>query len=303
MWGVAKKKKKSAINPKKKTRKKEAHFFSSGTIAREMSNSVVFDQNGWWQFSGHHWKKVDAETVAQAMNTTKAKLLLVQPEFHRPGFVESLDKDPWTMGVANGILCLCTGTLRDGRPEDMVSLRTNVPWLGLDAPCPRFHRFLGDIFSPEATKKVLGILGYSLSGDTTNQRCFYHQGSGHGKGTLMDVMRRVAGDYAYLGDVGHPIVLRGKRLVIAFGQPTQAQLSNFQEKTEVTCRPLYKRTPVTFPLVAKLHAVMPGARLGDDNDIRYFSILEERDQDLRRDLCKELPGILACLVRAGIERQ
>jgi putative DNA primase/helicase len=69
-----------------------------------------------------------------------------------------------------------------------------------DATCPRWDRFLCEVFG--ADDALVGFVqravGYSLTGDTSEQCLFLCYGTGaNGKGTLTHALHHVLGDYAY----------------------------------------------------------------------------------------------------------
>lgn len=112
---------------------------------------------------------------------------------------ETWDADPWLLGVPNGVVDLRTGTLRDGRREDRISRHTSVAY-DPDATAPRWDRFLAEIFEPhpELLSFIHRAVGYSLTGDTTEQVLFVLHGTGsNGKGTFANRLNRIFGDYAW----------------------------------------------------------------------------------------------------------
>ena len=108
------------------------------------------------------------------------------------------DQQPLLVGVPNGVLNLKTGRLRQGRPEDMLTLSTAVPY-DCHATCPRWQQFLQEIFDGdmELIHYIQRALGYSLSGLTTEQAWWLLYGTGaNGKSTFLNVVNHVLGDYA-----------------------------------------------------------------------------------------------------------
>jgi putative DNA primase/helicase len=110
------------------------------------------------------------------------------------------DADPWLLGAPNGVINLRTGQLRDGRRQDLITMSTAVAF-DSHATCPTFEQFFVDTFAgqPELMAFVHRAVGYSLTGDTTEQALFlcYGQG-GNGKGTLVQTLSHALGDYAYV---------------------------------------------------------------------------------------------------------
>jgi P4 family phage/plasmid primase-like protien len=115
------------------------------------------------------------------------------------------DQKPHLLGVANGIVDLTTGTLRDGRPEDLVTRSTGI---GFDpnATCPTIDQFLVAITSdregnpqPEMVEYLLTVFGAALFGHTRPQQFWLFIGpGGGGKGTLARlVMFTLGGEEQY----------------------------------------------------------------------------------------------------------
>lgn len=108
------------------------------------------------------------------------------------------DMDPWLLGVANGVVDLRTGTLRDGRQEDRIAKHADVHF-DPDAECPLWLAFLDRIM--EGNQNLIEFLkravGYSLTGIVSERVLFILHGQGaNGKSTLLDTIRALLGDYA-----------------------------------------------------------------------------------------------------------
>jgi putative DNA primase/helicase len=108
------------------------------------------------------------------------------------------DANPWLLGVGNGVVDLQTGKRRTGLPPDKITMHTNVPFC-LSAACPRWESFLAQIFcDKELIDFVQRSVGYSLTGQTTEQCVFACYGEGaNGKSTFLETLRFVLGDYAH----------------------------------------------------------------------------------------------------------
>ena len=111
---------------------------------------------------------------------------------------DAWDIDPWILGCENGLVDLRTGALRVGRPEDMVSRSTRLEY-DPRATCPRWDRFLREVFS--ADEELIGwfamLIGASLVG-ASKELLAVHYGSGNnGKSVAFRTLgREVAGDYS-----------------------------------------------------------------------------------------------------------
>jgi putative DNA primase/helicase len=108
------------------------------------------------------------------------------------------DANPWLLGCPNGVVDLRTGLLRPGIQDDRVTQITPTAYQSA-APCPRWERFIAEVFNDDADliAFVHRAIGYSLSGDTTEQALFLCHGTGaNGKSTLLNLLLRVLGDHA-----------------------------------------------------------------------------------------------------------
>src|SRR5690606_33587881 len=89
------------------------------------------------------------------------------------------------------------GELRNGVPEDLISQKVEVEYQP-DTDCPNWKKFISEIFqnNQEIMKFVQKYVGYSFTGDTSEQCFFICEGSGsNGKSVFLDVLRTLAGSY------------------------------------------------------------------------------------------------------------
>lgn len=233
------------------------------------------------------------------------------------------DADPWLLGTPAGVADLRTGTLRAGRPGDRVTMSTAVP-LDPDARAPRWERFLAEVFGGDTTLVdfIHRALGYSITGDTSEQCLFLCHGTGaNGKSTLTDTLRRVLGDHAWnmpfstiewrdrAGIPNDVAALEGRRLVIASETSDGARLNEARVKALTGCDPItarfLHREFFTFTPVAKFWLAVnhkPVVRDDSHGFWRRIRLVPFRQQfavnpGLAGELRAESPGILAWLVR------
>lgn len=111
---------------------------------------------------------------------------------------EDFDQAPYLFGCSNGVIDLRTGDFRPGRREDMMTMRTDVPWIP-DASYSRWQQFLSEVFPdrPSMLKYLQLAIGYTLTG-LIREECFWIlYGSGrNGKGVFLRILSAVFGDYA-----------------------------------------------------------------------------------------------------------
>ena len=111
--------------------------------------------------------------------------------------IVKLDADPWLLNVENGTLELRTGHLRPHNPRDMITKIAPVKY-DPKAKAPLFRRFMRRVLNGNATlfRYLQRVVGYSLTGRTTEQVFFYFRGrQQNGKSTFVNLIRRLLGDY------------------------------------------------------------------------------------------------------------
>jgi putative DNA primase/helicase len=124
---------------------------------------------------------------------------------------EQLDDDPWSLTCQNGTLDLRTGTLHAHRRSALLSKITPIAY-DQSAPCPRFQQFLARIFAGDepVIRFLQKAVGYSLTGDTSEQVMFLLYGTGaNGKTTLLKVLMAMLGEYALMTPTDTLLVRRG----------------------------------------------------------------------------------------------
>ena len=109
---------------------------------------------------------------------------------------ERWDENPFLLGTKNGVVELETGRLRRAVPSDRVTMRVRVAF-DPAATCPLWLETLAGIFaSQEMVDFMQRAVGYSATGDCREECCFFTWGGGgNGKGTLMNTLGWLFGDY------------------------------------------------------------------------------------------------------------
>ena len=132
------------------------------------------------------------------------------------------DSDPMSLNVDNGVLDLRTGELRPHSSADLFTKLAPTRYVA-DAEAPRFMRFLEEALpDPELRDFLQRLCGYALTGEVREHvlPIFYGSG-GNGKGTLVETLSAVLGDYAR----AVPAELLMKRVGQSEAHPTErAQL-------------------------------------------------------------------------------
>ncbi len=244
---------------------------------------------------------------------------------------EQWDADPWVLGVPNGVIDLRTGTLRPGRREDKITMSAATAF-DPDAACPRFERFVSEVFAGDA--ELIGFIqraiGYSLCGDTGEQCLFFCYGVGsNGKTTLMNALRRdVLGDYGHAlafsaiehdprpGAASNELAaLLGRRMVVSSEASEGRRIDEGRVKwltgsDQIRARFLYAESFEFIPTAKFWLSANHKPIVRDDSPgfwrrmrlipfTRAFGI----DPTLANHLSAEAPGILAWAVRGCLEWQ
>lgn len=235
---------------------------------------------------------------------------------------QELDLDPWLLCVRNGTIDLRTGELRAHRREDGITKQTPITY-SPHAHCPGWLDFLGRVFdgNEELIEFIRRAVGYSLTGNTSEQCLFFLYGHGaNGKSTFLEVVGALLGEYAveadfatfldkpYDGGPRNDIArLVGARFVRSSEPPEGKRLAENVVKhltggEKVSARFLYREAFEFDPrfklwLAGNHKPVIRGADDGIWRRIRLvpFTVQipeRERDPFLADALRRELPGIL-----------
>jgi putative DNA primase/helicase len=248
----------------------------------------------------------------------------------RPDF---FDRDPWLLNCQNGTLDLKVGRLRPHSREDYI---TKILPLDYDekAGCPLWLNFLEKTFAVESDiiPFIQRVLGYSLSGDMSEQCFFIFCGEGaNGKSTLLETVRFTLGSYAKKAapeaffekrndsPAGYEIAaLEGARFVISDETQENRRLDEGIIKRitggdTVSCRHMrqdfYEYAPTYKIFLATNHApTIKGNDTGIWRRVRMIPFTnqisdESRDPYLKEKLKLEAPGILSWMVRGCLEWQ
>ena len=132
----------------------------------------------------------------QARRTRETILKDAQGVYPIP--MDAFDTDPFLFNCQNGTIHLRDMTFLPHAPEDKITKISDVIY-DPDARCDRFDRFVDEIMSGDQDRArfLQRSLGYALSGDTRFECLFilYGATTRNGKGTLMESVLRVMGEY------------------------------------------------------------------------------------------------------------
>jgi P4 family phage/plasmid primase-like protien len=286
----------------------------------------IKDEDRRKAFAKHILRSESAQARAKLVELARSELRIVA----RP---EDFDRDGWRLNVANGTIDLKTGELRAHDRADLITKAAPVSF-DPDADCPTWEAFLDRIFASSVNliEFVRRAVGYSLTGDTSEQVLFILYGTGaNGKSTLVRTVAAMLGDYALrspsdtlIARKSDPSIpndvarLKGARFVFASETEGNQRLAESRIKDltggeKVTARFLHREffefQPEFKLWLSTNHK--PTVR-GTDNAIwRRIRLIpfevtipeSEQDHHLADKLQAELPGILNWALTGCLEWQ
>ena len=119
---------------------------------------------------------------------------------HKP-FVQKLDSDPNLLGFDNGVFDFGKMEFRDGRPEDHISMSTNIDYKSdlswENEEVEEVMTFLSQVLPDEdECEYVCVLLASFLNGNNRHEEFHIWTGSGgNGKSKLIELYQKVIGDY------------------------------------------------------------------------------------------------------------
>lgn len=142
---------------------------------------------------------LDEEFLAVFSKRTKRETMLKEAKDVYSISLSDFDTDPYLFNCLNGTFDLRTSQFRPHEPSDFLTKRANVHY-NPDAKCERWGKFISEITCGD-DKLALYLqktTGYGLSGDTSQECLFilYGPTTRNGKGTFMESVLNVLGDYA-----------------------------------------------------------------------------------------------------------
>lgn len=128
-------------------------------------------------------------TRKKILEDSQSKMFICQTDF---------DKNKDLFNCQNGTLNLKTFEFKEHNPDDLLSKISNVVY-NPKANCLQFKKFMNQIMLHNKNKIdfLQKILGYSITAETLLEKCFilYGKTTRNGKGTLMDTILYMLGDY------------------------------------------------------------------------------------------------------------
>ena len=168
---------------------------------------------------------------------TKKNLLMVEAKelFYDNDFIEKLDMNPYLLCFNNGVFDFKEKRFRQGRPDDYISLCTNIDYVELTpktiAIQNEIHAFFDSLF-PRVNEKtgkydlkeyMWQHLASTLMGSTDCQTFNMYVGKGqNGKSVLISLMEQILGEYK--GDVPLSMITAKERGKVGGVSPETVEL-------------------------------------------------------------------------------
>jgi len=270
--------------------------------------------------------KSERHGVVRAALEFAKPLLAVTPD--------QLDRDGWLLNCNNGAVHLRTGKLKPHNKSDLITKLAPVEY-DEHAECPRWERFLCEIFGDDVTliDFVGRLAGLCVTGDISEHVFPLLWGSGrNGKSVLVDTLLGMLGDYACKAPASllvvqrneeHPTEiagLQGKRLVVGSeteeGARLRIQLIKELSGDSVLKGRFMRGDYFDFARTFKLLLVTNHRpRIRDDSDAAWARVRlipftakfiegseHPPDKGLLDKLKSEWPGILRWAVQGNLAR-
>lgn len=250
----------------------------------------------------------------------RAQLEIAQGQPPYATTISQYDQDAALATVVNGTLELTTRQLRPAKATDMITMQMGTRY-DAAATCPRWEQFLREVFGSDADliAYIQRAVGYSLTGDTSEQKLFLCHGQGaNGKSVFLGTLQALFGEYAATasfhsfdaekrGDATNDLaMLRGRRLVSIIESNDDRRLDEAKVKQVtggdlIACRFLYGeffeyRPSFKIWLAMNYKPTIRGTDRGIWRRIALVpfdaSFEATQDRQLASKLLKELPGIL-----------
>lgn len=270
-----------------------------------------------------HEQSQNASKVEAAMKVLEARLIVQ---------LNTLNRNPMLLNVANGTIDLRTAELMPHRREDLITQLADVEWSD-GAKCPTWDAFVLHAMGGDRTLVcyLQRLIGYSITGLTTEHvLAFFHGGGRNGKSTFLQAVRTMLGEYACPAPRGllfedksqrHPTEMAGlheKRFVVGaeigeFVTLDEAKVKDLTGGDAISVRRMnedfWDLIPTHTLFIGGNHKpVIKGNDLGIWRRVRLIPWLvqiDEADVDkaLPEKLRAELPGILRWAVLGCVDWQ
>jgi putative DNA primase/helicase len=166
-------------------------------LAKEMPRAFLKEASG---IEDEEARKRAAREAINSGDAGKLRAMVQLAGYHsqiaaRP---QMFDADPYVFSVRNGVIDLRTGHFRAASKDDYLTMQAGVKH-DRQASCPKWIEHLHTVFAGDESLMSFFqcAVGYSLTGDTREQKLFFLYGTGqNGKSTTTETLQALLGDYA-----------------------------------------------------------------------------------------------------------
>lgn len=280
-------------------------------------------------------RRDDIAKFAHSSETDSKRKAMIELAQSEPGMkvdIQDIDANHWLFNCLNGTVDLRTGDLRDHKKEDLLSIIIPINY-DPDAKCELWLKFLDRVTGgkPELVSYLQRAVGYSLTGETSEQCLFFLYGLGkNGKSTFVGILRKLMGAYGHKTNtdtfmskdrsgVKEDLAnLQGKRFVVSSEIEDGKRLAVvlIKEMTGGETISADRKYEHQFEFMPTHKIWLSGNHKPVITDTTYsiwrrFKLIpftvtipkEEQDPNLAQKLEKELPGILIWAVQGCLEWQ
>lgn len=200
---------------------------------------------------------------------------------HDAEFEKHLDNELDLIGFENGVYDLRTGKLRDGRPEDMISLSTKTNHCQFeedDEHIVDIFTFMSQVFPDQDTRDyVFTLLASFLEGRNPNEKFHFWTGvGGNGKSKLLELFELALGQYT--AEIPSSLLAQkvGGRSPPDEGKFNVGIMKDWTGNDRLTCRPLYGEQFDFKPQLKTLVSCnqLPGLPPDDEGVWRRVSVVD-----------------------------
>jgi P4 family phage/plasmid primase-like protien len=317
-------------------------------FAAEHAGRFIYDHSrgAWFCWDGAIWRRDTVGVVpdavrsfTRAVNRAQPKPLPALARERTWGAIERAaradqrlacdharwNRDPWLLGVPNGVVDLRTGELMPPDPRRFISMGCSVSPAPPGTPHPVWSHFSHEVTcgNRELERCLQQETGYWASGDTSRETFTFFEGKGgNGKGTFVKTITSILGDYATTAPIGMFMVSRYEAHPTELARLANARLVTAFEIEEGTSWALAKIKALTgnegkiparfvgcdhFEFVPQCKLCFVGnhrPRLAsvDDAITRRLNLIPftfkpaVRDEALKEKLIAEYPAILRWMI-------
>jgi P4 family phage/plasmid primase-like protien len=187
------------------------HYHTEAARLKRQATSEALDEAGRKRLLTTATSLSKWEKQCRNSRTINAMLSVASRQERLQKHADELDRDPWLLGVLNGVVDLRNGKLRPAGRDDFVTKRAAARF-DPNAPAPRWRAVVDEVTGsppadglggdgryikrPHLASYLHRAMGYLIMGKVTEQKMLIFTGAGsNGKNVVLDLLQYVLGDY------------------------------------------------------------------------------------------------------------